>query len=169
MMFHKHSTNNLAILMSVALALISLMYGSRSTEAQMPPTDAGNIPAEQPFMPPAPKVNGKPKTDANIVAEHIKQIHDQLHITASQEAEWNLVAQAMRDSVTMTEVVITPLSNKEMNAVDILQSREALAQAHLDGTRKITAAFKPLYEMLSPTQKKAADVAFRGPRPRISN
>src|SRR5258708_16495443 len=43
----------------------------------------------------------------------IKQLHDQLHITAAQEPQWNAVAQAMRDDAkSMQSVLPTRRQNR---------------------------------------------------------
>jgi protein CpxP len=49
---------------------------------------------------------------------------------------------------------------KTGNAVDDLRRYQQVAQAHVDGLRKLVPAFEKLYASLTPEQKKAADSAF---------
>lgn len=49
-----------------------------------------------------------------------------------------------------------------MNPVERLTLREQLAKARADNTARLLAAFKPLYDSLSPQQKGMAAVLFAG-------
>src|SRR5216684_147633 len=90
---------------------------------------------------------GAKASRADRVEARIKQLHDQLKITAAQEPQWN--------------------------AVDDLRSYEEVAETHVAGLKKLIPAFQALYDTMSPEQKKNADAAFghapgrgrRGPQP----
>lgn len=96
------------------------------------------------------------------VETRIKQLHDQLHITAAQEPQWNGVAQAMRDDAASMQAVIAKRRQNrgQMSAVDDLRSYEEVAETHVAGLQKLIPAFQALYDTMSPEQKKNADTAF---------
>ena len=92
----------------------------------------------------------------------IKTLHDELKVTKEQDAQWETVAQAMRDSeANMAKLVETRKANKgTMSAIDDVKSYQAIAQAHADGLAKFIAAFEPFYNSLNDAQKKTADSFF---------
>lgn len=96
------------------------------------------------------------------VEKRIKTLHDKLGITAAQESKWGDVAQAMRDNETsLSQLMQQRYENrKTMSAVDDLQSYETIAQAHIDGLKKLIPVFQTLYADMSDDQKKDADEAF---------
>jgi hypothetical protein len=98
-----------------------------------------------------------------MVEARIKDLHDKLQITDAQSAQWNDVAQAMRDNAKTHEEMIKEMrkNEKTMSAADDLNAYAKLAQAHADGVQKLAAAFNTLYGQMSPAQKKAADAVFR--------
>jgi protein CpxP len=69
----------------------------------------------------------------------------------------------MRDSAASIETIAGDRHQKvkTMTAVDDLRSYQTLSQAHADGMKKVVDAFSPLYDGMSDSQKKAADVLFR--------
>jgi hypothetical protein len=99
---------------------------------------------------------------ADRVETRIKQLHEQLQITAAQEPQWNAVAQAMRDDAAAMQSVIAKRrqSHGQMTAVDDLRSYEEVAETHVAGLQKLIPAFQALYDTMSPEQKKNADAAF---------
>jgi hypothetical protein len=114
----------------------------------------------------APATTGK-TTRADRVEARIKSLHDTLQITATQEPQWQAVAEVMRDNAKTTGALIAErvTNAKTMTAVDDLHSYEAIADAHAAGVKKLTAAFETLYASLSDAQKKKADEVFRQQRP----
>ncbi len=97
------------------------------------------------------------------VEARIKALHEQLHITDAQEAQWNAVAQVMRDNAKAIEDLIKQRDQniKTMNAMDDLRSYQALAEAHAEGLKKLVTVFGGLYDSMSDDQKKTADTVFR--------
>jgi hypothetical protein len=96
------------------------------------------------------------------IEAHIKRMHDQLKITAAQEPQWTSVAQVMRDNAkAMTDAMRDRVHNvSSMNAVDDINSYQAITAAHADGLKNLSAAFAPLYAAMSPDQQKNADAVF---------
>jgi protein CpxP len=126
-----------------------------STQAAPPASGTTTPPSHvrsHPRMSPTDRVEGR-----------IKEMHASLHITAAQEPQWGAVAQSMRDSAKSIEALAGDRTQKisTMNAIDDLRSYESLAAAHADGLKKVVAAFAPLYDGMSDSQKKAADDLFR--------
>jgi protein CpxP len=109
-------------------------------------------------------------TKGETVEQRITALHESLKITPNEEAQWNNVAQAMRENAaTMDKLVAanrtTPPQN--MTAVDDLKTYERVAQAHVDGLKNLIASFTKLYDAMPDAQKKVADTVFStsGPEP----
>lgn len=96
------------------------------------------------------------------VEERIKNLHAKLMITQDQEAQWGEVAQSMRDSEANVSALVQERHKNagSMNAVDDLESYQAIAEAHSEGLKKVNASFKTLYSVMSDDQKKNADNVF---------
>ena len=114
---------------------------------------------------PAARSHGS-RTDR--VEARIKQLHEQLKITAAQEPQWNAVAQAMRDDAQAMQSDITKLrqNRARATAVDELRGYQEVTETHVAGLQKLIPAFQALYDTMSPEQKKNADAAFRHQRRR---
>ena len=85
-------------------------------------------------------------------------------LTAGEEADWNNVAQAMRDNAAaMQKLVAEKTANnaEAMTAVDDLKTYGKFAQAHVDGLKSLTASFETLYDSMPDAQKKVADEVFQ--------
>ena len=102
---------------------------------------------------------------ADRAETRVKQLHDQLKITAAQEPQWKAVAQAMRDdAAAMQSAIDKRKANRgKMTAIDDLQSYAEITETHLAGLKKLIPAFQALYDTMSPEQKKNADTAFGHP------
>ena len=69
----------------------------------------------------------------------------------------------MRDNAANMDKLIAEKHQKgpqNMTAVDDLQTYQQFAQAHVDGLKNLTSAFKSLYNAMSDDQKKNADQVF---------
>jgi len=107
---------------------------------------------------PAPEPAGNASVEARI-----KELHKKLKITDAQKAQWDALAQVMRDNAqAMVDLQKQRAANAEsMNAVDVVKSYSEVIQAHEDGMKKFIPAFEALYGSLSDAQKKIADSMFR--------
>lgn len=116
----------------------------------------------------APRRERRRQARADRVEARITELHQKLRITAAQEPEFKTFADVMRTNVTGMGNMARQRweARKTMNAIDDLRSYEDMAQAHADHVRELVRAFQPLYDKLSPEQKKAADVAFNDMGPR---
>jgi len=105
-----------------------------------------------------------PETKGETIEQRITDLHVSLKITPAEETQWNGVAQAMRQNAAAMDKLVaanrtTPPQN--MTAVQDLQTYEQFAQAHVDGLKNLTSAFKSLYDTMPDAQKKVADEVFR--------
>ena len=103
---------------------------------------------------------GKNENRAEV---RIANMHKMLAIQPAQEAQWTVVATIMRDNaVTMDALTQLRVDHvKEFSAVDDLTSYGDISAAHADGIRKLTPAFRTLYEAMSVAQRDQADLLFR--------
>jgi LTXXQ motif family protein len=118
------------------------------------------LPAPAPAAKVAPVKKMTPARDP--VEARVKSLHDALKITASQEPQWQAVADVMRDNAKRTGALIEERAAnlKTMTAIDDLHSYEAIAEAHLSGVKNLIPAVEALYASMSDAQKKNADVVF---------
>lgn len=109
-----------------------------------------------------------PQERAQRTEERIKELHDELGITSTQETRWEEVARTMRDNqATISSLIDDRNKNAaSMDALDDLQSYADITQAHADGIKRMLAAFEPLYAQMSESQKKRADSTFHSFRGR---
>jgi len=103
----------------------------------------------------------------NNVEAQITKLHEQLMINDSETAEWNAVADAMRDNAKAMDALVRERNRHRatMNAVDDLKSYEQIADAHAEGLKKLIPAFDALYAKMTPEQQKNADTIFSHRRP----
>lgn len=102
----------------------------------------------------------KPET----VEERITALHAALKITPAEETLWTTVAQAMRDNAAQIEKLVEEKHLKatsKMSAIDDLTTYQEFAQAHVDGLKNLTMAFKSLYDAMPDADKKNADAVFQ--------
>jgi periplasmic protein CpxP/Spy len=101
---------------------------------------------------------------AETAEQRITALHAALKITPAQEADWQAVAQTMRDNATALQKLAADKaaqSRKGVTAVEELQAYARIAQAHVDGLNSLIASFQTLYTSMPDQQKKLADEVFR--------
>lgn len=83
----------------------------------------------------------------------------ELHLTDAQASQWDVFAKAVRENAGKLQPVMMSAmqTNGELAAPDQLDHRIAFLAAELDAIRAVQAAVKPLYDALTPEQKKIAD------------
>jgi periplasmic protein CpxP/Spy len=101
------------------------------------------------------------KPDAKV-EQHIKDLRAKLKITSAEEAQWDVVANAMRESASELDAAISKRQAimKTATAVEDLNAYETIARSHADGVKRLSEAFAPLYAAMSADQKKVADSVF---------
>jgi len=101
-------------------------------------------------------------TPMEQVDQHIKRLHAELKITASQAPLWDAFAQAMHDNATHMEGLyqVRAQAAHSMNAVESMKSSEEIAEAHAQDLQKLEQPFAALYASMDTRQKKTADRIF---------
>jgi len=97
---------------------------------------------------------------ARHIDGRIAYMKAELKITPAQEAQFNRLAQAMRDNAAAKDQAIEKLRadrGQPKNAVERLELRQQFAAERSQQSQRFLDAFKPLYASLSDDQKKAAD------------
>jgi hypothetical protein len=107
---------------------------------------------------------GATEAKAETVEQRITNLHAALKITPAQEAQWNGVAQDMRENAAAMDKLIAETKKmppQNMTAVDDLKMYQKFAQAHVDGLKNMLSHFEALYAAMPDAQKKTADEVFR--------
>jgi hypothetical protein len=121
-------------------------------------------PAQTAPMAPPSAAAAPAQAKRETVEERIAMLHASLQITPAEEANWNGVAQTMRDNAAHMEKLSAEKSAKadeNLNAVEDLKTYERFAHAHFDGLKKLIASFETLYKSMPEAQKKVADGVFQ--------
>jgi periplasmic protein CpxP/Spy len=97
------------------------------------------------------------------VDDRVKELHAELKITPAEEEKWGKVADVMRNNAKTIDGLIQQRhdSAPKETAVENLQSWNAIAQAHAEGSKALLDAFSSLYDDMPDAQRKLADAAFR--------
>ena len=93
----------------------------------------------------------------------IAYLKTELKITDAQAPLFEAVANVMRENAKGMGEAARSLRgdpNQPRTALTRLDARAKFAQLHADGEAKMLAAFRPLYQAMSPDQQKAADEMF---------
>lgn len=143
---------------ALALALgggfTTLQSSNALAQAASTPAPSAQAPAQTPRA-------ARPHRDfAARVEGRIAYLKAALKITSAQEAQFDKVAQAMRQNATERQKSFEALRGQRdqtHSAVDRLESGVKLSQERTRAQERYLAAFKPLYDSLSPAQKQTAD------------
>ncbi len=161
-----HRTGLLTSVTLLSFLLLAAPAVSQTTAPQQPS-------ATEKVAPGSPALNPKParKRDlsaAERVDARITELHNKLKITSAQEPQWKSVADTMRGNARAMEEASSAREKalQTMTVMDDLRSYEGMASMHAEGLHKLVATFGPLYDGMSPEQKKVADAEFQGYRKR---
>ena len=159
-----------ALISGLAVALPALAQSSPSTAAPSTaapmttpasPAPAASAPAASSHATAATTAADKAAKHSSRVEAQIADLKKRLMITDAQSAQWDSFAQVMRDNGEAMEQALQERdASKGISAVQDLQSYAKITQTHADGVQKLAAAFQPLYDSLTPAQKKNADKIF---------
>ena len=150
------------------IAAVSLAAPAIAQTASPPAPSAAKVAPGSPALTTAKPASARTYSSPERVDARIAELHAKLSITAAQEPQWITVAGTMRGNASAMEQAadVREKALKTMTVMDDLRSYEGMAAAHADGLHKLVAAFGPLYDSMSPEQKKAADNEFQGYRKR---
>ncbi len=88
----------------------------------------------------------------------------ELGITPQQQAQWDKLAQVMRDNAKELDANFAQMhaqaDTATHNAVQRIEAQGRFAALKVEQSGRLLAAFRPLYASLSDQQKQAADQLF---------
>lgn len=139
---------------SAALVLAALALPAVAAPAASPDKPAAAMEHRQRWS---------PEQRAQRVEAHIAKLHQELAITAAQEPQWKVFAQVMRDNAARMAREFETRGERlaTMSAAANMQSYADMAVQHAQDIQRLAVAFQSVYDMLSPSQKQAADTLFR--------
>jgi LTXXQ motif family protein len=146
------------VLVSPLFAASGELSGAAATKSPAAREMVAQAASPEAMASPASEPAGKAPVEARI-----KDLHKRLKITDAQNAQWDALAQVMRDNAqAMADLEKQRASDTQsMNAVDVVKSYGSVIEAHEAGMKKFIPAFEALYNSLSDAQKKTADALFR--------
>lgn len=142
-----------------ALAAAAIVSGGCAMTVPSQPAEAQAASPAQPAPPPAPGQR-PPREHVSHIEGRIAFLKTELKITPAQEAQWEKVAQSMRQNETERRQGFESVRGDHTTPPNALQrlEREARFEAlRAQGADRFLAAFRPLYDSMSDTQKKSAD------------
>jgi hypothetical protein len=97
------------------------------------------------------------------VEAHIRQLHQELHITAAEQPQWEQFADVMRGNARAMQDSLDQRAQQigSMTAADSMTSYAQLAVQRSQDLVKLATSFQTLYGTFSDQQKKDADALFR--------
>ena len=156
--------NSASVARSFAIAALmgATMFAMPLTAARADSVTNGAFQLAQAAQSPAGK--GASEAKGETVEQRITNLHAALKITPAQDAQWNGVAQDMRENAAAMDKLVaenraTP--PQSMTAVADLKMYQKFAQAHVDGLKNMLSHFEALYAAMPDAQKKIADEVFR--------
>jgi hypothetical protein len=100
-----------------------------------------------------------PARPQNVEA-NIASLHQRLQIAPTQEAQFNAVANVMRQNAR-AEASAPQAPPANASAVDQLRAEIQYDEVELAGMKRLLPTLEALYVTLSPPQRQTADVIFR--------
>ena len=145
-----------------ALALVTALGGAGIATLPVPHAMAQ---AAAPGAPPAPPAQARPQQRPprefrSHIEGRIAFMKAELKITSAQEANFEKVAQVMRQNDRERRQRFEEMRaqrDQPHNAVQGMERRARFAAVQAQHTDRLLAAFRPLYDSFSPEQKKSAD------------
>jgi protein CpxP len=149
-------TNRKSIIAALAAAAI-LSGGSAISLSPQAAQAQTASPAQS--APPAPPQQ-PPRERTSHIEGRIAFLKTELKITPAQEAQWDKVAQAMRQNETERRQGFERVRGERTappNALQRLEGEARFAALRAQQADRFLATFRPLYDGMSDTQKKSAD------------
>jgi periplasmic protein CpxP/Spy len=127
---------------------------ARSEVAEATPRSA----PQRQTQPPQP---APPAAGDQTVERQITDLRRKLNITPAQQAQFDALAQAMRQNAeAMSTLAQQEPQNAKPNAVEAIRAAGRFAGAEAEGLKQLLPPLQALYESLSDQQKRAADQVF---------
>ena len=139
------------------------MTASLADSVTKAPMRLAQTTAPQAAVPKNQVAAGATETKGETVEQRITELHSALKITSDEDAQWNAVAQAMRENATAMDKLIAESRTtppQSMTAIDDLKRNQKFSEAHVTGLKNLIASFGTLYSAMPDAQKKNADMVF---------
>lgn len=140
-----------------ALALAAVLAGGAALALGPFAADAQS---QQTQQQPAQRADRATFDPGRHIEGRIAYLKTELKISDAQQPQFDAVATVMRDNAKAMHDAFQTLRgdrNQPQTALSRLEARAKFAQLRADGEAKMLAAFRPLYQAMSPDQQKAAD------------
>ncbi len=110
-----------------------------------------------------PAPHHPPPSPVARVDARLAHLRAQLAITPAEMPQWDALATVMRANAADMQKVYHQRSAgvAHMNAVQILESYRTFAREHVAGLDRLVPAFRRLYAVLAPAQRRTADDLFQ--------
>jgi len=108
----------------------------------------------QPAQPATPPVAGNQEIERQIT-----DLRRKLNITPAQQAQFDVLAQVMRQNAEAMST-LAQQQNSKPNAVEAVRVAGRFAEAETEGLKRLLPPLQALYEVLSDQQKRTADQVF---------
>ena len=105
-------------------------------------------------------VQGQPPAQPPNVEANMARLHQRLQITPAQEAQFNAVANVMRQNARAEASAPQP-PPANASAVESLRAEIQYDEMELAGMKRFLPALEALYATLSPAQRQTADAGLR--------
>ncbi len=105
-------------------------------------------------------VQAQPPAQPPNVEANIASLRQRLQITPAQEAQFNAVANVLRQNAR-AEASAPHAPPANASAVDYLRAEVQYDELELAGMKRFLPALEALYATLSPAQRQTADAIFR--------
>jgi protein CpxP len=138
-----------------ALALAAMLAGGSAIALTPTTSDAQ---AQQ-------KVEHAAFNPGRHIEGRIAYLKTELKITDAQAPQFDALANVMRDNAKAMGDAAQSLRgdpNQPRTAISRLEARAKFGELRAQGDAKLLAAFRPLYQAMTPDQQKSADEAFEG-------
>jgi protein CpxP len=152
---------------ALSRALIVLLLGLPGSGAAG--ADPGQFQLAQaksaPQRSPAKAPEAAPAQGGGIDAQ-IADLQKKLRITPAQQPQFDAFAQVMRQNAQQMDAVMGQQGqNRNRNAVEDLRASAQLAEAEVEGMKRLLPALQALYDSLADQQKRLADSVLVQPAP----
>ncbi len=144
--------------MKVLITIIVSVFAFSVASAQ---TASGTLSAPE-AAPAASKNHDEEASETRKIEDHIRQLRNELKITAAEEPQWDSVAKTMRENAEEIDQAIDKrdATINTATAVENLNSYADVVQTHAAAVKKLADSFSALYAEMSESQKRMADEIF---------
>jgi protein CpxP len=151
------------------LIATTAIIGLSGFAAAAAPPSAGDPTATRSSATPTsaqPMTKGQPSSGHDMAAkieQRITDLHSKLHITPTQQPQWDRFSEVMRENARDTDQTFQHRvqAMASMTAAENMQSYAQVTSEYAQHMQKLVPAFQALYDTMSDNQKRTADQVFR--------